>query len=98
MTTDGPHIPITITATSDAGSYDVQVNGHSVTRHRVAVSSAYLRELGLESYAASRVLQEAFAFLLERESNTSILTSFDLRDIERYFPEFRREIARRLRG
>jgi hypothetical protein len=36
--------------------------------------------------------------LLERESNTSILRSFRITDISRYFPEYEREIRRRLAG
>jgi hypothetical protein len=82
------------TATPD--TFLVEVKGQSTTQHRVTVRSAYLRELGIDSQPPSRVLQESFAFLLERESNSSILTTFDLRDIERYFPEFRRVIAQRL--
>ena len=35
-------------------------------------------------------------FLLERESPSSILRSFSLDVIERYFPEYRVEMSRRL--
>ena len=37
-----------------------------------------------------------FQFLLEREPNTSILREFDLSVINRYFPEFEAEMAKRL--
>jgi hypothetical protein len=87
---------ITISPAPETGSYDVEVKARSTTRHRVTISADYLAELGLETSPAIKVLHAAFAFLLEREPNTSILPSFDLREIERYFPEFRREIARRL--
>lgn len=40
--------------------------------------------------------RESFRFLLEREPNTSILSSFDLPVIGRYFPEYEREIRERL--
>ena len=43
-----------------------------------------------------RLVEETFRFLLEREPVTSILPSFDLNVIERYFPEFRRDIGARL--
>ena len=46
--------------------------------------------------AAEKVIEESFRFLLEREPNTSILASFDLSIISRYFPEYEREIRRRL--
>jgi hypothetical protein len=36
-----------------------------------------------------------FAFLLEREPKESILSSFDVSVIGRYFPGFEREIAGR---
>ena len=38
----------------------------------------------------------AFEFLLEREPKEFILSRFDLPVIGRYFPEFEREIKRRL--
>ena len=38
-------------------------------------------------------MRACFAFLLEREPNESILSSFDVGVIARYFPEFEREIA-----
>jgi hypothetical protein len=46
--------------------------------------------------APERVLEESFRFLLEREPNTSILERFELPVIARYFPEYEREIRRRL--
>jgi hypothetical protein len=89
---------ISVSETATPDTFLVEVKGRSTTQHRVDVSPAYLRELGIETQPRPRVLQESFAFLLEREPNTSILTTFDLRDIERYFPEFRDVIAQRLRG
>lgn len=43
-----------------------------------------------------RLVEESFHFLLEREPVTSILPSFDIEVIERYFPGYRREIGARL--
>ena len=39
-----------------------------------------------------KLVEKSFEFLLERESNTSILRSFDLPVIQRYFPEYERTI------
>jgi hypothetical protein len=39
------------------------------------------------------LVQKSFEFLLERESNTSILRSFDLPVIQRYFSEYERTIS-----
>lgn len=44
----------------------------------------------------TRLVEESFRFLLEREPVTSILATFDLSVIEEYFPGYRREIAARL--
>src|SRR5688500_20117902 len=91
------HVPITVTAGANAGTFSVEVGGRTKTRHQVRVATDDLRELGLEAESARRVVEESFAFLLEREPNTSILAHFDLRDIERYFPDFRVAIAQRFR-
>jgi hypothetical protein len=42
------------------------------------------------------LLKLSFEFLLERESKESILPRFDLSVISRYFPEYEREIKRRI--
>lgn len=89
---------IAISATSEPDTFVVEVKAPTATRHTVTVSAGYLRELGLDQIATSRVVREAFEFLLEREPNTSVLRRFDLGEIERYFPEFRNDIARRLAG
>jgi hypothetical protein len=64
---------------------------HRTRRHRV--------EADLEPLGAGRspeaFVRDCFAFLLEREPKESILSSFDVGVIGRYFPEFERLIARR---
>jgi hypothetical protein len=45
-----------------------------------------------------RLVSETFAFLLEREPVSSILSSFDLTVVTRYFPEYPTEIRLRLAG
>ena len=45
-----------------------------------------------------RLVSETFVFLLEREPVSSILSSFDLTVVTRYFPEYPAEIRRRLGG
>jgi len=73
----------------------VSVKAATTTHHRVHVSKADLARLA-KGRTAEDLLRESFRFLLERESNTSILSSFDLPVIARYFPEFDREIEKRL--
>jgi hypothetical protein len=43
-----------------------------------------------------RLVSETFVFLLEREPVDSILSSFDLSVVSRYFPDYPAEIRRRL--
>jgi hypothetical protein len=74
----------------------VSVQDAVATHHRVPVTEADLQRLS-EGQSAERLLEESFRFLLEREPNTSILGSFDLPLIGRYFPEYEREIRNRLR-
>jgi hypothetical protein len=75
----------------------VTVKAGVTTRHRVRVTTADLDRFA-EGRTAEELLHESFRFLLERESNTSILESFDLPLIGHYFPEYEREIRNRLRA
>jgi len=74
----------------------VSVQGAVMTHHRVRVTKADLERLS-EGRPAEKLVQESFQFLLEREPNTSILSSFDLPLIGRYFPQYEQEIRARLR-
>jgi hypothetical protein len=65
------------------------------TTHRVRVSRRE-RELYGAGTEPAALVEESFRFLLEREPKESILGSFDLSVIERYFPEYPDEIRRRL--
>jgi hypothetical protein len=66
--------------------------GDSSTTHEVTVTDGDYRRLG-ESYGSYQdFVHASFEFLLERESKESILSSFELPVIARYFPEFEREI------
>jgi hypothetical protein len=76
--------------------WDISIRGDVVTHHHVRVSPADLARFGA-GQPAELLLRESFQFLLERESNTSILGSFDLSIIGRYFPEYEQEIRSRLR-
>ena len=74
----------------------VSVRGAVITHHRVRVTETDLARFS-EGRSAEELLQESFRFLLEREANTSILSSFELPLIGRYFPEYEREVRARLR-
>ena len=80
-----------------AGSYQVTVESASATVHSVKVTPEYVQKLTSSGASAETLIKKSFEFLLERESNTSILRTFDLPTIQRYFPEYERTIASALR-
>jgi hypothetical protein len=63
------------------------------TRHAVIVCQADLEHLAGKGTSPERLVQAAFAFLLDREPNESILERFDVTVIGRYFDDFEREIG-----
>ncbi len=76
--------------------WSVTVQGSVTTHHRVRVTNADLARFS-EGRPLEELLRVSFQFLLEREPNTSILTSFDLPLIGHYFPEYEQDIRSRLR-
>jgi hypothetical protein len=74
------------------GQFAVRVEGWSFA---VTASDGLAGELGAPD--AQALVQQSFAFLLEREPVGSILPRFDLTLIERYFPEWREEMRGRWR-
>jgi hypothetical protein len=70
--------------------------GQRETTHQVTVPEQLGEGLELRDDDLERVVRESFRFLLEREPATSILRQFSLGDISRYFPEYPRELVRRL--
>jgi hypothetical protein len=69
--------------------------GPDVSTHTVRVRAADLSRLDPGATDPDRLVKASFAFLLEREAPESILRSFDLTDIARYFPEFDNEFPAR---
>jgi len=77
----------------DPMRFDVTVReGDTTTEHEVTVSEADLERLG-GGRSPEAFVRDCFAFLLEREPKESILTSFDVSVIGRYFAGFEREIS-----
>ena len=62
------------------------------TRHRVTISPEMCGRLTAGKHTPERCLEAAFRFLLDREPKESILGTFDVTVISRYFPEFEREL------
>lgn len=84
-------------SSSENQRFHVEVGDGTTTTHDVGIPAGYLERLGIAGVPPERVIEESFRFLLERESNTSILGRFDLPVIARYFPEYEREIGKRVK-
>lgn len=81
----------------EEGKYRVTVGeGRSATRHTVTLARDYFEKLAAGKTTPEELIRRSFEFLLEREPKESILGSFDLPVIGRYFPEYEREIRRKL--
>ncbi len=57
------------------------------TEHTVSLKKEYFNKLSNER-EPQEFIKDAFNFLLERESKGSILKSFDISEISKYFSEF----------
>ena len=69
----------------------------AVTEHIVEVDRLTLEDLA-PGATPEELVRESFEFLLERESRESIMRSFELPIISRFFGDYPDEISRRLRG
>jgi hypothetical protein len=68
--------------------------GRSSRDFEVSVSTAELAHFDPAAPDPDRLVRRSFEFLLAREPKESILASFGLSVIGRYFPEFESEIRR----
>ena len=90
-------IDVRQSARDDGYEFEVTVKeGRSQTRHRVRLQEADYQRLTGGKGSPEDLVSESLRFLLEREPKESILGSFDLTVISRYFPEYEREIKKRL--
>jgi hypothetical protein len=79
----GDHYRVEIDDGNGRSAHDVEAPAEEVERYGGGVP-------------AEALIEASFGFLLEREPKESILRSFRLSVIERYFPDYAPEIARRL--
>ncbi len=80
----------------DSTTFEVMVERATTTTHEVTVTDPYYEKLTGKRVAPEVLVEKSFRFLLDRESNTSILRSFDLPVIGQYFPEYEKEIKKML--
>ncbi len=67
------------------------------TEHQVQVPTDSLADLAPGS-TPEELVRESFVYLLEREPRESIMRSFELPIIARFFGDYADEISRRFRG
>ena len=86
-------IEVTRQTGADPLVFDVVVReGRGESRHHVTMTPAICEKLGGSQHTPEACVEAAFRFLLDREPKESILARFDVSMIQRYFPEFEREL------
>ena len=74
---------------ADALTFEVVVrDAQGESRHRVAVDAEDAGRWAKLGAGPAHCVEAAMRFLLDREPKESILATFDMRVIRRYFPEF----------
>ncbi|MDG2213904.1 MAG: hypothetical protein P8M70_08750 [Verrucomicrobiota bacterium] len=66
----------------------VEVSAATSTEHHVTLTDAYWEQIWNSRLTKKEIVSRSFAFLLEREPNSSIMRTFDLPVIQRYFSEY----------
>ena len=66
--------------------------GGSKTEHTVTLDQEYYERLTNRAITKEKLIEESFKFLLDREPKESILRRFNLKVINRYFPEYEKTI------
>ena len=70
------------------GEFQVTVNAKNSTSHNVTLTDDIHQNLTNGKASKKELIEFSFKFLLEREPNTSILSSFELSVISTYFTEY----------
>ncbi len=92
-------IEVEQTRETDPYAFDVIVReGGGASRHQVTLSDALYQKLTDGQVSPRRCVRAAFEFLLDREPKESILSTFDVSVISRYFPDFENAFGRYMGG
>lgn len=71
--------------------FRVEIKNGSSTEHTVTLGKEDKKRLA-PKHAPEELIWASFLFLLAKESKESILSTFNLMDIAKYFPEYEKEI------
>ena len=74
--------------------FEVTVADSITTVHEVTVTDQNLTDLTDNTVTKTQLLEFSFKFLLDKEPNTSILSSFDINVISKYFSDYRDKVRR----
>ena len=77
----------------DNDNFEVKVLSRTTTLHKVNLDDNIYKKMTNKKISKLKLIELSFEFLLKRESNTSILSAFELSIINNYFPEFENEIT-----
>ena len=89
-------IEVSIEPAPDGWYCAVTLRAGGESRYQVHVSRVDLARLAPGAADPADLVRASFAFLLERESPSSILRRFDLRVIGSYFPDYEATMLARL--
>ena len=78
----------------DNNSFKVSVSKDFLTEHIVLLTDRFHQDVSNNKLTKTELITKSFEFLLERESNQSILKKFNLEVIGQYFPEYIDEIKK----
>jgi len=84
--------PTIIVNKINESQYKVEVNEKIHTIHEVTLNHDTYIKISKNLVTPKKLIHLSFIFLLERESNQSILSKFNLEVIQTYFPEYSNEI------
>ena len=68
----------------------------TTTQHTVSISKESWQALTKKQITPQELVTKSFEFLLKRESNESILRTFDITVISQYFPDFEKIIKKHI--
>ena len=74
--------------------FKVTISRPTKTEHKVTVTDNYYKRLTASRVTKESFLEFSFKFLLKREPNTSISSSFDVTIIQNYFGEYEAKVKR----
>ena len=77
---------------NDKNTFAVSIVSSVNSNHVVTLNDDIYFEMTESIKSKEELILFSFKFLLERESNTSILSNFNLEIIQSYFPEHKNEI------